>query len=103
MQETDNEIIGKFSSHLFWDTDREKLDMIQHRAFIIKRVLEYGLYEDWKLLRTRLSIQEIARVTQGFRELDPKTLAFVSTISQTPKETFRCYITKQLNPPHWNF
>lgn len=103
MQKSDNEIIGKFSSHLFWDTDREKLDMLQHHAFIIKRVLEYGLLEDWKFLRTRLSVQEIAEVSKGFRELDPKTLAFVSTISQTPKEAFRCYTTKQLNPPHWNF
>lgn len=103
MQKIGNEIIKKFSYHLFWDTDREKLDMVQHRAFIIKRVLEYGLWEDWKLLRHCFTIQEIAETAIDFRELDPKTLAFVSTISNTPKESFRCYTTKQLNLQHWNF
>lgn len=39
-------IVDQFSSHLFWDTDRKVLDPDEHRAYIIKQVLEYGTIED---------------------------------------------------------
>lgn len=96
-------IIDQFSSHLFWDTDRSKLDWDKHKAYIVERVLEYGLLSDWRLLRQCLSIAEIAAVAKGLRQLDPKTLAFISTISNIPKEEFRCYTTTQSIPPHWHF
>lgn len=96
-------IIDKFSSHLFWDTDRDKLDWDKHRAYIVQRILEYGTLPDWKLLRSRMSIAEIALLAKNFRQLDPKTLSFISTISRIPQEEFRCYITKQSTPAHWNF
>lgn len=102
MQTTKQELLGKLSSHLFWDTDREKLDWEHHCAFIIKRILEYGTMADWNLLRTSISIAEIARIAQTFRDLEPRALAFISAISHTPKEQFRCYTTKQLNRQHWN-
>nr|WP_129732211.1 hypothetical protein [Parabacteroides goldsteinii] len=100
--EYDN-IINQFSPHLFWDIDRNKLDWNKHRAYIVERVLEYGTLSDWKFLRSYMSIDEIASFAKNFRQLDPKTLSFISTISNTPKEEFRCYITKQSIPQHWNF
>lgn len=98
-----NDIINRFSAHLFWDVDRDKLDWNKHLAFIIERVLEYGLLADWKLLRSCVSVQEIAEYAKTFRQLDPRTLAFISAISQTPKDDFRCCTMKQSNPVHWNF
>lgn len=106
MEQSDNMVsnfIEKFSPHLFWDTDRSKLDWTKHRSYIVERVLEYGLFSDWQLLRSRLSVTEIAKLAKQFRQLDTKTLAFISAISNTPKEEFRCYNTKQSNQPHWNF
>jgi hypothetical protein len=95
--------IFQFSSHLFWDVKPELLEAESSKKFIIKRVLEYGLWEDWLLLKKLYGLENITNVTQGFRELDPKTLAFISQISGVPKEKFRCYTTKQLIPLHWNF
>lgn len=40
---TSFEYIGQFSSYLFWDVDKDSLDMDEHASYIIKRVLEYGL------------------------------------------------------------
>ncbi|MCD8269895.1 MAG: hypothetical protein LUD46_16485 [Parabacteroides sp.] len=96
-------IINQFSSHLFWDIDRDKLDWNVHRMYIVERVLEYGVLSDWKLLRSYMSIEEIASYAKKIRQLDPKTLSFISTISNTPKEEFRCYTTQQSIPRHWNF
>lgn len=98
-----NNIIERFSPHLFWDTDRDKLDWSQHKTFIVERVLEYGLLPDWQLIRSLLSVSEIAELAKNMRQLDPRTLSFISTISNTPKEEFRCYTTKQSIPAHWNF
>jgi hypothetical protein len=37
------------------------------------------------------------------RELDKRTAAFLSIISDVPKNKFTCYITEQSTPKHWNF
>ena len=42
--------ITQFSTYLFWDVKREDLDMEKHSRYIIKRVLEYGMLLDWKMV-----------------------------------------------------
>lgn len=37
------------------------------------------------------------------RWLDKVTLAFCSTIFDTPETAFRCYKLAQSNPEHWNY
>ena len=95
--------ISQFSHHLFWDVNPGTLEADRSKSYIIKRVLEYGLWEDWLLLKKLYGLETITDETKGFRELDPKSLAFISVLSGVPKENFRCYNTKQLTPAHWNF
>lgn len=94
-------IINQFSKHLFWDVDREKIDLHMHRAYIVQRVLEYGVMKDWKLLCSIWNIEEIAAIARELRSLDDVSLNFIATISNTPKENFRCYQWKFLNEVHW--
>ena len=35
------------------------------------------------------------------RDLDIKSITFISLLSKIPKEKFLCYTTKQLNLKHW--
>jgi hypothetical protein len=93
--------VSGFSPHIFWDVNPENLSLERHFAFIVKRVLEYGLWEDWKILRNHYSIAEITEEVKKFRELDRRSLSFISTISKEPKEKFRCYTSRQSIPPHW--
>lgn len=95
--------IFKLSPHLFWDVQANQLDREHNKAFIIKRVLEYGLWNDWLLIKEKYGLQTIGMEAQRFRELDPKALAFISHLTEVPKEKFRCYTTRQLTNPHWNF
>ena len=46
---------------------------------------------------------KIVEVAKELRDLEPRALAYISAVSKTPKEQFRCYIWKQSNIQHWNF
>ncbi len=98
-----NKIINKLSKHLFWDVDRCTLELDNDKAYIIKNVLEYGLIEDWVMIKKYYGISIITQETKSFRDLEKKALSFISSISKIPKEEFRCYNYQQSIPPHWNF
>ncbi len=94
---------NQFSPHLFRDVEREKLSMEEHKEFIVGRVPDYGLMADWELLQDHPGIRKIAEIATNIRDLDPRSLSFISEISKIPKEKFRCYTMSQSIPPHWNF
>ena len=92
---SDTEVIRTFSSYIFWDVDRETIDLAKNAPFIVQRVLEYGQIGDWNNLLGYYGLGKIVGIAKQLRTLDPKALAFLSTISDTPKEHFRCYNTRQ--------
>ena len=97
------ECIQRFSDQLFWDVDRVSVDMETHAPFVVRRVLEYGNLEDWNLLLSFFGKESVVEVCKRLRSLEPRALAFVCTVLDTPKEEFRCYNTRQSNPEHCNF
>ena len=99
----DKNSIKKFSKYLFWDVDRGALNLDRDKSYIIKNVLEYGSIDDWKLIKKYYGIPVITQKAKSFRDLEKKALSFISSISKTPKEDFRCYNYQQSIPPHWNF
>jgi hypothetical protein len=80
-----------FSDHLFWDVDKTQLDIDLSAAFVIERVLEYGLMKDWNLLKSYYGLDKIKEVSLNIRCLDPVTLSFVSFLFEIPETEFRCY------------
>ena len=94
--------IAKFTPSLFWDIDLDDLDIRQHKALIVKRVLERGHDDDWTHLKRCYSIEEIVATAQKLRSLEPTALAFAACIGNVEKESFRCYTWKQSNPTHWH-
>lgn len=97
-----NEYMEQFSPHLFWDVRKEDIDLDAHAQYVIQRVLEYGLLGDWNLIKSYYGLPKIVETAKGLRSLEPRTLAYIAAISKTPKEQFRCYTWKQLNPQPWN-
>lgn len=96
-------LMHQFSKHLFWDVNRSKLNIDENSSYIIRQVLEYGLIEDWVLIQKYFGIAYIAETAINFRELDKKTLSFISFLSKIPIKKFRCYNYQQSIPKHWNF
>ena len=64
-----NEYINMFSAHLFWDVRKEDVDFDEHAQYIIKRVLEYGLLEDWNLIRQYYGLSKIVEGGKELRDL----------------------------------
>jgi hypothetical protein len=95
--------IYDFSEHLFWDVDKNKLDFEKHQKYIIKYVLMYGLYEDWKLLKQLYGIKKIGKNASEIKDLDKKTASFVALLSQKNVKEFACYTSTQSMSKHWNF
>lgn len=93
--------IAKFTPALFWDVDRESLDVEKSRALIVQRVLERGHDSDWELLKACYTVQGIIDTAKKLRSLEPTALAFASCIGNAKKEDFRCCTWKQSTPTHW--
>jgi hypothetical protein len=98
-----NSYINLLSDHLFWDIDKNKLDIEKSKKTIVQRTLDYGLIKDWKILVQVYGIEEIARTAINLRDLDIKSASFISLLSHTPLEKFACYTSKQSMPQHMNF
>lgn len=96
-----NDQILLLSKHLFWDTPLENINPERSKKFIIQRVLEYGLMKDWLLIVEWYGLEEIVNITKTFRTMSPIDLNFIATISNTPKEEFRCYKLRLSTGKHW--
>ncbi|MBQ8593198.1 MAG: hypothetical protein IJ467_02755 [Bacteroidaceae bacterium] len=99
---SERECIANFSKGLFWDVDVRQVNMDDCPSQIVQRVLEYGNLSDWRIICSYYGLDKIVNLCRNLRTLDAVALAFISGISGTPKECFRCYRTKQSNPTLWN-
>lgn len=99
---TKDTFIARFSENLFWDVRREDIDAERNAPYIVQRVLEYGTIGDWELLKSTFGLPKIVDIAKQLRSLEDRALSYLSVISHTPKETFRCYILKQSTPQHCN-
>lgn len=70
------EILSNLSPHLFWDVKTEQLDIEENKGYIIKRVLEYGLWEDWLKLKNIYGLTTISEESQDSGNWIQKPLLF---------------------------
>ena len=94
--------ISDFSKHLFWDVDLADFDFEKHSKFFSQRVVEYGLINDWNLIKKLYGLEKIKQNALQFRTLDAVSLSFLSAIFKIEKSEFRCYKYKQLVQNCWN-
>jgi hypothetical protein len=93
----------EFSVNLFWDVDLADLDLDKQAAFVISRVLDRGTWDDWLRILDYYGLSGIKAVALNIRSLAPKSLAFLSIVTDTPKEFFRCYTLTQSKTTHWHY
>ena len=96
-----NAFIASLSPHLFWDVKQANIDAEKHKLFMIQRVLEYGLMEDWHATLSYYGKEEIATSVVQFRYLETKALHFASAIFDIPLKDFRCYAFRQSSQNFW--
>jgi len=96
-------LISNLSKHLFWDVDVKSLDQEVHDKYIISKVLQYGFFKDFLLLKSYYGLKKIADVAVKIKSLDKKTASFIALLSNRSKDNFICYTTTVSTPKHWNF
>lgn len=64
-------IKSMFRPSIFWDAD--DIDAVQHAAYVIARVLDYGDIEDVRVLRDIYPDERIMEVIRTRRGLFPQT------------------------------
>ena len=80
---------------LFWDTNPNNLDFQKHARYIIMRVVMYGKLNEWKQVLNFYGKDKIAEEMTQERELDIKTVHFLSLVLDVPLKNFRCYSEKR--------
>lgn len=95
--------INSFSTHLFWDVNIQDIDLEKHASYVVQRVLEYGLLQDWMLLRSYYGLSRIAEEAMLLRSLEPRALSFICNLTHTDKTKYRCYILRQSNQQPWSY
>lgn len=81
------------SDHLFWDVNRDEIDLDTHASWLAGRVLEYGRWADWQVLVTEYGKPRLAELVTGLRSLSPQSLAFSCAWFELPQSAFRCSTT----------
>lgn len=80
-----------FKSKLFWDTDHSKLNMEQHKAYIIPRVMDKGSLDDVRRIMSHYSKDVLLQVLKDAPYLDKKTISFCELYFGVPRAEFRAY------------
>ncbi len=94
--------INDFSQHLFWDVDKATFNLNTYKVQMIAKVLEYGNWNDWCLLKDYYGMQTIKEVSLNLRSLDLETLSYLSAIFSTNTKEFRCFTHRQSVQNSWN-
>ena len=68
--------VAQLSSILFWDVSQDDVSWNDHSTWIIERVLSRGTWEDWQLVKARISTEEIASLEPELR-LEPRERNFL--------------------------
>ena len=78
-----------FSSIIFWDVAPDKIDWEKSARFVIGRVVKYGTIEDWTQLKKYYGLDRIGSEMVNERDLDGRSLSFLSCVLEIPKEKFK--------------
>lgn len=81
----------KVRRELFWDTNMSNIDWKKNARDVIARTMMRGNIQDWIAIRDYYGLEKIKEEVLKVRYFDEKTLFFLSTFFNIPKEKFRCY------------
>lgn len=76
------------------------LDIDKNKDIIIQRVMQYGVFSDWIIIYKFYGLKTITDVTKKLRDLNDKSVYFISNLSNVPIDSFLSYTTKQSIKKH---
>lgn len=92
-----------FSDHLFWDVDRESLEVGKHRGWLTRRVLEKGTLADWELLLEVYGKEEVGDAVKQLPGLEKKALSYACAVLNLNRSELRCSTRTSSQATLWNY
>jgi len=89
------------SRRVFWDIDFESLDFEKDRQFVIDKVVNYGLWEDFVALINYYGKEVVEKEIIKSPYLKKEVLNFLCFYFELKPTDFECYTQRQLMEPHW--
>jgi hypothetical protein len=91
------------AKRIFWDVNFDAIDYDEKWKFVIERVFDRGDIDDIRQVRRYYGDEKVIEALTTAMYLFDETINFCSGIFEIPKEKFRCYTLKQLNPVQSGF
>ncbi len=91
------------SKRVFWDVDFDALDYAKDRFFIIERVMNYGLWNDFIEIVHFYGKETIKKEIIQSAYLKKDVLNFLCFYLHLKPNQFKCYKQRQLTEIHWNY
>lgn len=89
------------SKRVFWDINFESLDYEKDRLFIIDKVMNYGLWDDFVAIVKYYGKEVIGKEIVKSPYLKKDVLNFLCFYLGLQPSDFECYTRRQLQEPHW--
>jgi hypothetical protein len=86
-------LIPERVQRLFWDTDKKRVDLRSHHAYVIRRIMDYGDLEDVRWMLATYSAEKIIEVLKMSRGLTRKSGYFWGNHFAVSKEEIACLQT----------
>jgi len=91
------------SPRVFWDTDVSTLDYDKDKLYIMDKVLNYGVWDDFVAMMKYYGKEAVKREVVRLPYLKKDVLNFLCFYLGLKPAQFKCYTHRQLQEPHWNF
>jgi hypothetical protein len=90
--------IMQLSKQAFWDTNMDKLDYEAQANAVIRRVFDYGTWEDVLQVISWYGKEKVTHALITAPYLKEITIVLASKIFHIPISDFKCSTTKQYHP-----
>lgn len=95
--------IPNLSKRIFWDIDVDTLDYEKDRVYIIDKVMNYGLWEDFVALMQFYKKDIVKQEIVKSPYLKKDVINFLCFYFDLKLTDFECYTRRQSQEPHWNY
>lgn len=93
----------EISRRIFWDTDFDSLDYERDRRFIIEKVMNYGLWDDFGALMKYYGKEVVKKEIVKAAYLKKEVLNFLCLMLDLTPAQFECYKHRQSQERHWTY
>jgi hypothetical protein len=91
------------SKRVFWDVDFDSLDYDKDRLFIIDKVMNYGLWDDFVAVIQYYGKEVVKKEIVKSSYLKKDVLNFLCFYLGLKPTDFECYTRRQSQEQHWAF